>query len=687
MESYPPSFKLISIKANQKVTNMTGWSKKAERAVIDCLDELTRKSNGNYGVLCGPRSGILVIDYDLDKVPEITYINIESLKELHGDTMIVQTPKGGFHVYHKYDERFDSWVGRCGLNNWGGFKAGETGFIDVRTHGNYVVGSGSIVNGKSYVTVNDVEPARMPDNMFEAFDEFAHGAKYSRGQSLEVSKYEDLLENHGFTNISWVNEYNFDCDQRGRGTTCPLCSLTHESNHFFLSEFEGAVFLKNHSNRCKRVCIAQKEIEYTEKCIIEDNEVTYESIKKTIDKTVFKVLNPLCYCIKRSENRLQMCTFKQLREIHSTYVLTDSKGKSYNFFDKWSTDPTKVEYDNMDFFPPPLTCPSKTYNMWTGFHFSECEEDIGTVEPFLELMSLVQGGEEYMIHYLADLVQNPGKLPEVGIILRGLEGTGKNSITEVISRLIGSEHYFSTTDPLLDVFGRFSEARYRKLCINFDEAEAKKMFSLNENIKGLITSPYLNYEQKGVTPIRVRSFSRVIVTTNNQTPLKMSQTDRRWCVFDMSEKFIKNREHWDTFYKWLNDPKNIKSVYEHIMKIDLSGVDLKNIPSTTGLIEMKQSCLPLEIKWLIDLIVERFPVQWYDKKIPSSVLHTDYKNFLPSKCDIDSRAFGLMLKKNNFPGFEKGRDRSEGITWKIDRQVVYTWLKEKNFIGPEVILE
>jgi hypothetical protein len=259
MVTCPHSFKTISIKANQKVTNMTGWGKRADPLVLDCLDEMTRKSNGNYGVLCGPRSGVLVLDYDLDKVPEITHIHLESLKGVHGNTMIVQTPKGGFHVYHSYDERFDSWIGRCGLNNWEGFKAGETGFIDVRTHGNYVVGPGSVVNGKVYTVVNDVEPARMPDDMFEALDEFAHGAKYSFGKSLDVSKYDDLLESRGFTNISWVNEYDFDCDQRGKGSTCPLCSMTHENNHFFLWSIDGTVYVKNHSNRCKRVCIEKSE--------------------------------------------------------------------------------------------------------------------------------------------------------------------------------------------------------------------------------------------------------------------------------------------------------------------------------------------------------------------------------------------------------------------------------------------
>lgn len=250
MESCPPSFKLISIKANQKVTNMTGWGKGADPVTIDCLDELTRKSNGNYGVLCGPRSGILVIDYDLDKVPDLKTITLESLKGTHGDTMIVQTPKGGFHVYHKYDERFDSWVGRCGIED----------FIDIRTHGNYVVGPGSSVNGKIYTVVNSSEPGVMPNECFKFFDSNAREEK-RENESVKVSRHEKSLESLGFTNVTWVNGYDFDCDQRGKGSLCPLCFMTHENNHFFLWSIDGTVYVKNHSNRCKRVCIEKSEKE------------------------------------------------------------------------------------------------------------------------------------------------------------------------------------------------------------------------------------------------------------------------------------------------------------------------------------------------------------------------------------------------------------------------------------------
>ena len=67
----------------------------------------------NYGLLCGEKSGVVVLDLDkmkpkddpLEKVCGVeTYVN---MIDEHGpiDTVCAHTPSGGCHVYFKYDER------------------------------------------------------------------------------------------------------------------------------------------------------------------------------------------------------------------------------------------------------------------------------------------------------------------------------------------------------------------------------------------------------------------------------------------------------------------------------------------------------------------------------------------------------------------------------------------------------
>jgi hypothetical protein len=651
MERLPSWFKLICVVSGQKHPTSKGWGHEASDEYINQLDKATRDGpKGNYGVLCGRRSKIIVIDYDTDKVPECN-VTLESLKEHHGDTLIVQTPKGGFHVYHEYSPKFDHWNGVTGIE----------GFVDIRTNGNYVVGPGSIVNGKRYRIVNQADCKGMSNETFDVFDEHVGGIQKkerNENQLIDPGKYDKLLNENGFTNIRWVNSYNFTCDQRGRGSVCPLCDHSHENNHFYLKETSGgSVYVKNHSNKCKKFYLINNEKKNT----------TYEEMKKEIDKEVFKVLNPLCYCIIKNGD-FQIEPFNRLREIYSTRVLFDEKQREYNFFDRWTKDSTKVEYNKMDFLPDPLYCPDDIYNLWNGFQ----HEDIkGDVTKFQTLMNLIDGGSEYMTNYLAHLVQKPGEMPLTGIVLRGIDGCGKSSVVEIMRRLVGDEHYFTTSDPSKEVFCRFSEAINRKMVINFNEAEAKKMFVLNEDIKNLVTSPTAIYEKKGMTPIVTRSFVRVIVTTNNSTPLKISLTDRRWAVFNVFETYVQDEPFWDDMYKWINNKENINFIYNYLKNIDLTNVHLKNIPKTSALNEIKQACLPLEIKWLTDFIHE-----YHVPSIKNSDLFDSYKSFIPAKVEVDVRSFGLMLKKLNVDGFTKERV-TEGIIWRINYDKVKQWLDNK----------
>ena len=126
---------------------------------------------------------MIVIDYDLDKVPDCE-ITLRSLLSAHGDTMVVQTPKGGYHVYHTYEDRFDDWLGVTGID----------GYVDIRNNGNYVVGPGSVVNGKTYTIVNPSRPCVMPDAVFDLYVRHAVRGVSIKSDSLDAKEYELKLK-------------------------------------------------------------------------------------------------------------------------------------------------------------------------------------------------------------------------------------------------------------------------------------------------------------------------------------------------------------------------------------------------------------------------------------------------------------------------------------------------------------
>lgn len=145
-----------------------GWE---QRATTD-LDRIRAAwSTGawNFGVATGP-AALVVVDLDLakrgeqpparwrlsgarDGVDVLTCLAADVGQLPPFDTGKVITPSGGTHLYFRASEGIE-------LRN----TTGTLGWkVDTRAHGGYVVGAGSIVDGRRYEVADDRAPAPLPD--------------------------------------------------------------------------------------------------------------------------------------------------------------------------------------------------------------------------------------------------------------------------------------------------------------------------------------------------------------------------------------------------------------------------------------------------------------------------------------------------------------------------------------------
>ena len=113
----------------------------------------------NYGILTGKRNKLIVLDVDSkdDGVKELQ----KYLRE-HGalNTYTVSTPSGGFHYYFNYDPQ--NYLMTTYLTNRTKYR--NCG-LDIRTNGGYVVGAGSVVDGRAYEIHNRAPIGDMPDSL------------------------------------------------------------------------------------------------------------------------------------------------------------------------------------------------------------------------------------------------------------------------------------------------------------------------------------------------------------------------------------------------------------------------------------------------------------------------------------------------------------------------------------------
>ena len=119
---------------------------------------------GNYGILTGKISGIAVIDIDTHNGVDGAK-NVDNFCEAYGielpDTKTVITPSGGMHLYFKLHESYNDTQFIQNHKELEG--------VDFQTHGRYVVGWGSQIDGVKYQVINDVEMAYLPTKWLEMF--------------------------------------------------------------------------------------------------------------------------------------------------------------------------------------------------------------------------------------------------------------------------------------------------------------------------------------------------------------------------------------------------------------------------------------------------------------------------------------------------------------------------------------
>jgi hypothetical protein len=132
-------------------------------------------ANHNIGISCGP-SQLVVVDLDVPVEPKPLPPPWDSepgahdgldvwavLRERHDpqwnqwlSTYTVATPRGGLHIYF----RDDGTATRTG--QWRNTTGALGPLVDTRASGGFVVGAGSVVDGKTYELLDDSDPVRPP---------------------------------------------------------------------------------------------------------------------------------------------------------------------------------------------------------------------------------------------------------------------------------------------------------------------------------------------------------------------------------------------------------------------------------------------------------------------------------------------------------------------------------------------
>ncbi|KGA42346.1 helicase [Pectobacterium odoriferum] len=242
------------------------------------------------------------------------------------------------------------------------------------------------------------------------------------------------------------------------------------------------------------------------------------------------------------------------------------------------------------FYPRPEKCPEDVFNLFTGWGVIPRP---GDVSPYLEHLEKVicsgnQAAYEYLVGWLAHLVQKPDEKPSVAIVLKAIPGTGKGSMVKPLQQIMGQ--YGVQVNGAGQIAGKFNATMANKLMVFADEVTVNNSREA-DRLKGIISEDTINLERKGIDPEPMPNFSRLIFASNSEQVLRASVRERRYLVLEPAPEHAQQKDYFDRLHNWIN-AGGASHLMAYLLQVDITHFDPRRAPMTAGLVKEIISNLP-----------------------------------------------------------------------------------------------
>ena len=262
----------------------------------------------------------------------------------------------------------------------------------------------------------------------------------------------------------------------------------------------------------------------------------------------------------------------------------------------WISHPARRQYSRV-VFDPRDTNPLH-YNLWRGFAVTmdaskSCDKFLAHIRD-----NICSGNKEHfdwVMAFLAHMVQRPWEKPGVSLVLRGCEGVGKGFFARVIGELC-PQHYVVISQAA-QLTGKFNAHFQRALMVFVDEGFWAGDKAGEGALKHLVTDEELLIEGKHRDAFMVRNLSRLIIASNEKWVVPAGIRARRWCVLDVADTHANDRAYFGAIDDELHRDGGLAGLMYVLQTFDLGSVDVYAPPKTAALLEQKEESFPPHVLW------------------------------------------------------------------------------------------
>lgn len=270
-------------------------------------------------------------------------------------------------------------------------------------------------------------------------------------------------------------------------------------------------------------------------------------------------------------------------------------------------------------FKPMLQTP-RHLNLWSGWGVEPRPGSWSLLRQLIyeTLCDGDQASGDYVVRWLAYMVQKPWLPAETAICFHGAKGTGKSTLGEVLVRMVGA-HGMSVTSSE-HFTGKFNGHMQDKVFVFADEAVSPTDRDSQEMLKTMITSRTAAYERKGLDIVSGDSCLHVMMASNHDWFLNMSATDgeRRYFVSRVSDNRRGDTRFFDALHRQMYEQGGLQALLHDLKVMDLGDWTPRNtIPNTRAMDDQKIQNLEPVQKWWHEVLWEgAMPCEATDESAP-----------------------------------------------------------------------
>lgn len=223
-------------------------------------------------------------------------------------------------------------------------------------------------------------------------------------------------------------------------------------------------------------------------------------------------------------------------------------------------------------------------NTYRQFKPIPADKPISPLFPeFLERLFPDDADRHTCVQYFAHAIQKPEERPSWHLLLVSESGTGKGFLfNEILTPLL---LHTSIAQSFTKVTSQFSTILEDNLVCLLDDPRKGSEETMTR-LKSILSEESALVEHKGETARMVRTYTRFILASNLDRPLRLDEDDRRWfapakLVHKVSKE--ETQEFISTLAAWLKEPESLSLIYNWFMQYDLTDFNPKHIAQSEQL--------------------------------------------------------------------------------------------------------